>query len=125
MAPRGSRHPCVPHPPCAAHLLWLHVDASDALRGQRERGRVVPGNSFHRHAGRAEATTRALGAGVPEGWDEVRVLDRATTSGGLRLAHGERAVVDAGAPWTRSRPQPPAGHAAPRARALRDRTPPK
>lgn len=88
-----------------AHLLWLHVDTDVALSGQRERGRVVPGGSFHAHAERAVATTRTLGDGVHEGWHEVRVLDRAATAGGLRLAHGERPMIDASAPPVRARPR--------------------
>ncbi|MHA6784469.1 AAA family ATPase [Pseudonocardia saturnea] len=89
----------------SAHLLWLHVDAADALSGQCERGRVVPAGSFHTHAERAVATTRALGDGMREGWHEVRVLDRAATAGGLRLAHGERPMIDASAPPVRARPR--------------------
>lgn len=69
----------------AAHLLWLHVDAADARRGQRERGRVVSPGSFSAHAERAASTTAALREGPGGGWQEVRVLDRAATAGGLRL----------------------------------------
>jgi len=29
-----------------AHLLWLHVDPAEALRGQRDRGRLIPSASF-------------------------------------------------------------------------------
>jgi predicted kinase len=70
----------------APHLVWLHVDPEDALRGQRERGRVVPGSSFLGHARRAAATTAALRAG--EGvrrWRSVTVLDRDAARDGLHL----------------------------------------
>jgi predicted kinase len=92
-----------------AHLLWLHVDAADARRGQRERGRVVPPSSFSAHAARAATTTAALRNGPTGGWHEVRVLDRAATAGGLRLVPGggppQRGVIEAGAPSTRARPR--------------------
>lgn len=88
-----------------AHLLWLHVDPADARRGQRERGRVVPDGSFYAHAARAASASAALHDGPAGGWHEVRVLDRAATAGGLRLAHGERPMIDASAPpvWARPR----------------------
>jgi hypothetical protein len=65
----------------SAHLLWLEVDPGIARRGQRDRGRVVPGRSFARHA--------AAAAEPPEcaGWASVTVLDRATAARGLRLDH--------------------------------------
>jgi predicted kinase len=70
----------------AAHLVWLDVAADQALRGQRERGRVVPGGSFAGHAERAAATTARLRAGGSEpGWASVTVLDRAAAAGGLCL----------------------------------------
>lgn len=75
-----------------AHLLWLHVEPADALRGQRDRGRVVPGASFHTHAQQALVTAAVLGDGPQGGWYEVRVFDRAATAGGLHLALGERAL---------------------------------
>jgi hypothetical protein len=70
----------------APHLVWLHVDPDDALRGQRERGRVVPSSSFLGHARRAAATTAQLRAGHgTRGWRSVTVLDRAAARDGLRL----------------------------------------
>jgi predicted kinase len=71
-----------------AHLLWLHVDAADARRGQAERGRVVPEPSFAGHAERAAATTQELLAGPPPGWASVTVLDREAARGGLHLDTG-------------------------------------
>ncbi|MDN5932847.1 MAG: Zeta toxin, partial [Pseudonocardia sp.] len=88
-----------------AHLLWLHIDPADARRGQRERGRVVPDGSFSAHAARAASASAALRDGPAGGWHEVRVLDRAATAGGLRLAHAERAAVGASAPSGWSRPR--------------------
>ncbi len=63
----------------STHLLWLEVDPEQARRGQLERGRVVPGRSFARHA--------AAAARGPEcaGWASVTRLDRAGAAGGLRL----------------------------------------
>lgn len=72
----------------AAHLLWLHVDAEDARRGQAERGRVVPATSFAGHAERAGSTAVELCSGGPPGWSSVTVVDRATARGGLRLDTG-------------------------------------
>jgi predicted kinase len=69
----------------AAHLLWLHVDAEEARRGQCERGRLVPESSFSGHAHRAAATTADLLAGPPAGWASATVLDRTTARRGLRL----------------------------------------
>ncbi|GAA3225710.1 hypothetical protein GCM10017691_14740 [Pseudonocardia petroleophila] len=69
-----------------AHLVWLHVDAEQARRGQRVRGRVVPEGSFTGHAARAAATTVELLAGrAAAGWHEVTVLDRDRARAGLRL----------------------------------------
>lgn len=69
----------------SAHLVWLHVDAADARRGQVERGRIVPECSFAAHAQRAAATTPALREAPAPGWHGVTVLDRATAAAGLRL----------------------------------------
>lgn len=65
----------------SAHLLWLDVDPEQARRGQRERGRLVPGRSFARHA--AAAAQAPDGAG----WASTTRLDRAGAAGGLRLDH--------------------------------------
>ncbi len=72
----------------AAHLLWLHVDAEEARRGQVERGRVVPEASFAAHAARAAATAAELRETPQEHWSGVTVLDRAGARGGLRLETG-------------------------------------
>jgi predicted kinase len=69
----------------AAHLLWLHVDPDEALRGQRERGRLVPSASFAGHARRAAAATAALRTGRAPGWRTVTVIDRAAARTGLVL----------------------------------------
>ena len=68
-----------------AHLLWLDVDPAEALRGQLERGRVVPEASFRRHAERAATSTVSLRTGPPAGFDGVTVLDRRTARAGLHL----------------------------------------
>jgi predicted kinase len=68
-----------------AHLLWLHVDAAEARRGQYARGRVVQEASFFAHARRAERTAAELLRDPPPGWRSVTVLDRAVARGGLRL----------------------------------------
>jgi ABC-type cobalamin/Fe3+-siderophores transport system ATPase subunit len=67
------------------HLLWLHVDAEDARRGQCERGRVVRATSFAEHARRAEASVAELREGPPPGWASATVVERAAACGGLRL----------------------------------------
>lgn len=69
----------------AAHLLWLHVDPDEALRGQRERGRLVPSGSFAGHARRAVAAAAALRKGRAPGWRTVTVVDRAEARGGFRI----------------------------------------
>jgi hypothetical protein len=68
-----------------AHLLWLHVDPDEALRGQRERGRLVPSASFAGHARRAAAATTALRSGRAPGWRTVTVIDRTAARAGLVL----------------------------------------
>jgi hypothetical protein len=68
-----------------AHLLWLHVDPDEALRGQRERGRLVPSGSFAGHARRAAAATTALQAGRATGWRTVLVVGRPAARAGLVL----------------------------------------
>lgn len=80
-----------------AHLLWLHADPVQARRGQRDRGRVVPGASFAKHADRAAATTAELLAdGVPPGWHSVRLLDRGEALAGLDLDLGAAAHAPVG-----------------------------
>jgi len=69
----------------AAHLLWLHVDPDEALRGQRQRGRLVPSASFAGHARRAVAAGEALRAGRAPGWRTVTVVDRTAARAGLVL----------------------------------------
>jgi predicted kinase len=68
-----------------AHLLWLHVDAEEARRGQHERGRVVPDASFAAHAERAAETASELREATPAGWSGVTVLDREAAGRGLRI----------------------------------------
>lgn len=68
-----------------AHLLWLHVDPDEALRGQRDRGRLVPSDSFAGHARRAATATVALDTGGAAGWRTVTVVDRAAARAGLVL----------------------------------------
>jgi hypothetical protein len=68
-----------------AHLLWLHVDPAEALRGQRDRGRLVPSASFAGHARRAAAATVALRGGRAIGWRTVTVADRSAARAGLVL----------------------------------------
>jgi hypothetical protein len=74
----------------SAHLLWLHVDAVEARRGQHERGRTIRPVSFAEHARRAEQSTAELLACPPPGWAGVTVLDRAAARGGLRLERAEQ-----------------------------------
>ncbi|MCU1631197.1 MAG: hypothetical protein JWP64_6146 [Pseudonocardia sp.] len=70
----------------APHLVWFDVDPADALRGQRERGRVVEPGSFARHAERAEGVTERLRTGaLAEPWRTVTVLDRPAAARGLTL----------------------------------------
>ena len=68
-----------------AHLLWVHVDPEEALRGQRDRGRMVPSGSFAGHARRAADTHRRLLRGRPRGFHAVTLLDRTTARAGLML----------------------------------------
>jgi adenylylsulfate kinase-like enzyme len=68
-----------------AHLLWLHVDPAEALRGQRDRGRLIPSASFAGHVRRAEAATAALREGRAIGWRTVTVADRSAARAGLVL----------------------------------------
>jgi hypothetical protein len=68
-----------------AHLLWLHVDPDEALRGQRDRGRLIPSASFAGHVRRAAATTVALREGRAIGWRTVTVADRSAARAGLVL----------------------------------------
>jgi gluconate kinase len=69
----------------AAHLLWLHVDPAEALRGQHDRGRLVPSGSFAGHVRRAAAATEVLRSGRSTGWRTVTVADRAAARAGLVL----------------------------------------
>jgi adenylylsulfate kinase-like enzyme len=68
-----------------AHLLWLHVDPAEALRGQRDRGRLIPSASFAGHVRRAAAATAALREGRAIGWRTVTVADRSAARAGLVL----------------------------------------
>ncbi|WP_308257998.1 AAA family ATPase [Pseudonocardia lacus] len=89
-----------------AHLVWLHVEPEEALRGQRQRGRVVPSASFLGHARRAATTTARLRAGADHGgWRSVTVLDRAAARDGLRLATAPPARAKAPVEHARSTPQ--------------------
>jgi predicted kinase len=72
----------------SAHLLWLQVEATEARRGQQERGRVVPEASFVAHAERAARLPRA-----DEGWAALTVLDRRAARAGLLLETGAPAPV--------------------------------
>lgn len=59
-------------------LLFLDVTASEALAGQRSRGRVVRPRSFARHVRRVGRWREGLLAErVPAGWSSVQVIDRA------------------------------------------------
>jgi predicted kinase len=69
----------------AAYLLWVHADAAEALRGQRERGRVVPSGSFAGHARRAAGLRRRLLRGRVRGFRGVAVVDRTAVRAGLVL----------------------------------------
>ncbi len=60
-------------------LVWFDVDAAEARRGQRTRGRVLAAGGFGRHVRRAEEFTARLTAGVDTpGW-RVLVVDRSAT----------------------------------------------
>ncbi|NMH98878.1 ATP-binding protein [Pseudonocardia sp. K10HN5] len=75
----------------AAQLVWLDVDPADALRGQAQRGRVVPAGSFAGHAERAAGMAERLRSGEPPaGWAGVTVVDRTIARRGL--------IVDTGTP---------------------------
>jgi predicted kinase len=96
-----------------AHLVWLDVDPQEALRGQRSRGRVVPGASFLAHARRAAVTGAELRAGRgADRWASVTVLDRAAARSGLRI--DPEPPTD---PPHREPPDRPAAAAAQRARS--------
>jgi hypothetical protein len=90
----------------SSHLVWLHVDPEDALRGQRERGRVVPSASFMGHVRRAAATSARLRAGRgARGWTTVTVLDRTAARSGLRVETEPAPVEPAPVERARTRPQ--------------------
>ncbi len=85
---RLSRRPAV--------FVWLDVPPSQALDGQRARGRVIPPRSFARHVARADVLRCALLDGaVPPGWRCAVLLDRAATCSGLQIAVQTSAVGDA------------------------------
>lgn len=70
-----------------AVFVWLDVSASEALDGQRARGRILPPRSFARHVARADALRGELFSGVvPPGWRTTVLLDRMSTRGGLQVA---------------------------------------
>jgi hypothetical protein len=70
----------------APHLVGFDVDPADALRGQRERGRLIEQGSFSRHAERAVDVAAQLRAGaLAEPWRTVTVLDRPAAARGLVL----------------------------------------
>ena len=69
----------------AAHLLWLRADPDEALRGQHDRGRIVPSGSFAGHARRAAATDGRLLRHRPRGFRGATVLDRSAAGAGLVL----------------------------------------
>jgi hypothetical protein len=59
------------------HLLWIEVPVEEALRGQAERGRVVAGGSFARHAARADGVAARIRAGaLGETWTQAVAVDR-------------------------------------------------
>ncbi|MEU5266318.1 AAA family ATPase [Amycolatopsis sp. NPDC021455] len=62
-------------------LLFLDVAASQALAGQRSRGRLVRPRSFARHVRRVGKWREELLADrVPAGWRSVQVIDRAAAT---------------------------------------------
>ncbi|WP_020671606.1 AAA family ATPase [Amycolatopsis nigrescens] len=71
------------------HLLWIDCSPTEALIGQRSRGRVLLGWSFSRHARRAPRFRARLAAGrPPRGWLEASMADRAEARDGLHLRVG-------------------------------------
>lgn len=69
-----------------AVFIWLDVSTTEALDGQRARGRILPPRSFARHVARADVLRGALLSGaVPPGWRWAVLLDRVATRGGLQV----------------------------------------
>ncbi|RJQ82586.1 ATP-binding protein [Pseudonocardiaceae bacterium YIM PH 21723] len=69
------------------HLLWVDSAPEEALRGQRQRGRVVRSRSFQRHVRRAQPIRCALLGGTPlPGWLSCRLVSRGEARHGMRLA---------------------------------------
>lgn len=66
------------------HFVWVECSPSDALAGQRTRGRVLRCDSFQRHVRRLPRLHAALRHG-PRGWTRTRIIDRGRAKGGLRL----------------------------------------
>lgn len=67
-------------------LIWLRVDAVEALTGQYERGRWVGARSFARHVRRADRIQHLLRRGSRlRGWGTVRVFTREDLESGLFL----------------------------------------
>lgn len=70
------------------HFVWVECSPSDALAGQRTRGRVLRGGSFRRHVRRLPRLRAALRTG-PRGWTRTRIIDRGEATRGLRLVVSE------------------------------------
>lgn len=65
-------------------LVWIEVSEQDALRGQRDRGRVVRPEAFARHWRRS----RLITPDEADRWSQVVVTDRRDAAGCLRRIFG-------------------------------------
>ncbi|WP_199433581.1 AAA family ATPase [Qaidamihabitans albus] len=68
------------------HLLWIDCTVAEALAGQHQRGRVLLGWSFSRHARNApRIRDRLLTGKAPRGWAAATATGRADARHGLRI----------------------------------------
>ncbi|MBA8823249.1 hypothetical protein FHX42_000578 [Saccharopolyspora lacisalsi] len=67
-------------------LVWLHVDAVEALAGQYARGRRIRAHSFVRHVRHADRVQSLLRRGCRlRGWNTVHVFTREDLDSGVEL----------------------------------------
>ncbi len=67
-------------------LVWLHVDAVEALAGQYARGRRIRAHSFVRHVRHADRVQGLLRRGGRlRGWNAVHVFTREDLDSGVEL----------------------------------------
>ncbi|GLY66645.1 AAA family ATPase [Amycolatopsis taiwanensis] len=68
----------------ARHFVWVECSPTEAMAGQRARGRVLRRGSFIRHVRRLPRARAVVRVG-PRGWHTTTIIDRAAATHGLRL----------------------------------------